>query len=64
MEELFALGGENYEARGLIEIQETLQMTRLGDRLVALDMNGAVLEALEASGWIGEDYLQTREVRK
>lgn len=64
LEELVALGGDSDEAWNLNEIQETLQMTRLGDRLGALDMNGAVSEALEASGWIGEEYLQTREVRK
>ena len=64
LEELVALGGESEGSWRLSEIQDTLQMTRLGDRLVALDVSGAVSEALEASGWIGEEYLQTREVRR
>jgi hypothetical protein len=64
LEELVALGDEGDETLNIFEVQETLQLTRLGDRLVALDVNGAVSEALDASGWIGEEYLQTREVRR
>jgi len=64
LEEVAALGGETGAPWSLGEIREILLMTRLGDRLVALDVNGAVTDALEASGWIGEEYIQSREVRK
>ncbi len=64
LEDVAVLGGEGAEEGSLRELRDTLQMTGLGDRLVALDVDGAVSEALEASGWIGEEYAQSRETRR
>jgi len=61
LEDVAILGGQGEEEGSLRELRETLQLTGLGDRLVALDVDGAVSEALEASGWIGEEYALSRE---
>ncbi len=64
LEEAAVLGGGPGSDGSLLELRETLKMTELGDRLVALNVDGAVSEALEASGWIGEEYAQSRETRR
>jgi hypothetical protein len=64
LEEVAVLGSDDAGDGSLRELRETLQLTRLGDRLVSLDVDGAVSEALEASGWIGEEYVQSRETRR
>ncbi len=64
LEDVAVLGSGGGEEGSLRELRDTLQMTGLGDRLVALDVDGAVSEALEASGWIGEEYAQSRETRR
>jgi len=64
LEDVAVLGSEGGEEGSLQELRDTLKMTGLGDRLVALDVDGAVSEALEASGWIGEEYAQSRETRR
>ena len=61
LEDVVIFGVEGGEEGSLSELRETLQLTGLGDRLVALDVDGAVSEALEASGWIGEEYALSRE---
>jgi len=64
LEEVAALSGGPGADGSLQELRQTLQLTGLGDRLVALDVDGAVSEALDASGWIGEEYVQSRETRR
>lgn len=64
LEEVSALSGGPGADGSLQELRQTLQLTGLGDRLVALDVDGAVSEALDASGWIGEEYAQSRETRR
>ena len=64
LEEVAALDDEDEAIPNLILLQETLRGSSLGDRLVALDVNGALVSALEASGWIGEEYESSMELRR
>lgn len=64
LEEIAALESAAESNRDLIAIQEVLRISRLEDRLVTLDMDSAISTALLESGWIGEEYIQKREVRR
>ena len=64
LEEVAALGDEAETTLNLLLLQETLRGSRLGDRLVALDVNSALVTALEASGWIGEEHELSMELRR
>jgi hypothetical protein len=64
LEDIAALGGESTAAADLLLIQDTLRGSRLGQRLVALDVNSDLATALEASGWIGEEYKSSLELRR
>jgi hypothetical protein len=64
LEEVAVLAPESESRSDLLDIQQNLRSSRLGDRLVALDVNDALVIALEASGWIGEDYISSSELRE
>ncbi len=67
LEDVAGIGGGEETDWSLGQIRHTLAMTGLDDRLIALDMDAAVTEALEASGWIGEEYrteILSREVQR
>ena len=63
LEDVAVLAHESESSSDLLDLQENLRRSRLGDRLVALDVNDALVMALEASGWIGEEYISSTELR-
>jgi|GEM_PF-1896236 len=67
LEDVAGIGIGDEADWSLGQIRNTLTASNLDNRLVALDMDAAVTDALEASGWIGEEYrseLMTGEVRR
>jgi hypothetical protein len=60
LEELAAVEGDP-AGRSVQIVQAALRESRLPDQLDALDVEGEVDLALEASGWIGEELAQRKE---
>jgi hypothetical protein len=67
LEDVAGIGTGEEADWSLGQIKSTLAMSDLDERLIALDMDAAVTDAIEASGWIGEEYraeMMSREVRR